>query len=69
MSVAVKIAIVVLLSAGCLYLLRLFVTWAMVWLFFRPRGKRSNVSVCGWCYCMTRTVRGKCGKCGAPKAE
>jgi len=25
------------------------------------------ISLCRYCYCMTKTVRGKCGKCGTSK--
>lgn len=31
--------------------------------------KLFSISLCEACYCMTRTVRGKCGKCGADKNE
>lgn len=27
------------------------------------------ISLCSRCYCATKTVKGKCGKCGLPKAR
>lgn len=29
----------------------------------------SQISLCTNCYCMTHTINGKCGKCGAKKEE
>ena len=29
----------------------------------------TQVSLCKNCYCMTHTINGKCGKCGARKGE
>ena len=31
--------------------------------------KSDDVSLCKNCWCMTRTIDGKCGKCGARKEE
>ena len=29
--------------------------------------KKEDISLCKSCYCMTKTIKGKCGKCGARK--
>jgi archaellum component FlaC len=29
--------------------------------------KKSNISLCKNCFCMTKTIKGKCGKCKAEK--
>jgi len=32
-------------------------------------GKVDQISLCGGCNCMTKTIKGKCGKCKAKKSE
>ena len=32
-----------------------------------PRPPLLDVSPCSHCYCMTKTIKGKCGKCGKNK--
>jgi hypothetical protein len=30
---------------------------------------KNDISLCRYCYCMTKTIDGHCGKCGKEKDE
>lgn len=38
-----------------------------IWTAAAPQAETPNISLCTGCYCMTHTVDGACGKCGAEK--
>jgi hypothetical protein len=36
---------------------------------FKISTQTMNISLCTGCFCMTKTIKGLCGKCGAKKIE
>ena len=43
--------------------------WQTEELIEKLKGYESDVSQCKHCYCITKTIHSKCGKCGARKIE
>ena len=43
--------------------------WQTEKLIEKLKGYESDVSQCKHCYCITKTIHSKCGKCGARKIE